>query len=368
MRILILNWRDIRSPRAGGAEVLTHEVARRLAGQHAVTWFTSRPKGQPVHEEIDGIRVVRSGSELTTRLGARAYAHSQSWDVVVEEINTLPYFAPIWARSPVVLFIPQLAREVWWLEAPRALAAVGYASEPFYLRAYRKVPAITISRSTSDDLARLGHRRGTHLIPMGVAEPPLTALPTKRPTGRLLIVGRLTPSKRVDHAVRALAVLRRFLPLALLTVVGDGRDRDRLVELATSLGVAECVVFTGRVPESEKAALMREHDVLVACAVREGWGLTVTEAARQGTPAVAYDSPGLRDSTVDGRTGLLSIASPEALALKIQELLRDTERYEKMREAAWRAASPLSWDATAAGFERALKTVASAATDGSRRD
>jgi glycosyltransferase involved in cell wall biosynthesis len=358
MRILILNWRDVRSPRAGGAEIFTHEVARRLAHRHEVTWFTSRPEGLAEREEIDGVQVVREGTELTTRLRARSFASSESWDVVVEEINTLPYFAPLWAASPVILLINQLAREVWWYEAPRPLAALGYVAEPLYLGAYRAVPALTISRSTRDDLARLGHVGEVDIVPMGVTEPPLATLPPKRPTGRLLIVGRLAPSKRVEHAIRALTVLRRFVPTATLTVVGDGRERARLERLASDLDVASSVTFAGRVAEREKAELMRDHDLLVACAVREGWGLTVTEAARQGTPAVAYDAPGLRDSIVDGRTGLLCMHAPEALAVKAQELLLDEASYERMRKAAWAAASPLSWDATASAFERALERAA----------
>jgi glycosyltransferase involved in cell wall biosynthesis len=358
MRILILNWRDVRSPRAGGAEVFTYEVARRLAESHEVSWFTSRPDGLPEHEVLDGVRVVRKGTEVTTRLEARAFAATRPWDVVVEEINTLPYLSPLWSRSPVVLLINQLAREVWWYEAPLPLAAVGYAVEPLYLRAYRDVPAVTISRSTRDDLVGLGHVAAVDVVPMGVVEPPLAELSPKRPTGRLLIVGRLAPSKRVIHAVRALPVLQRFMPSATLTIVGDGRDRGRLERETADLGVAGAVTFTGAVSASSKTELMRQHDLLVACAAREGWGLTVTEAARQGTPAVAYDAPGLRDAIVDGRTGLLSAHAPEALALKAQELLRDEAVYQRIRAAAWAAASPLSWDATAVGFERALERAA----------
>jgi hypothetical protein len=134
VRILFLNWRDIRNPRAGGAEVLTHEIARRLATSHEVTWFTSRIEGQASEDEIDGVRVVRRGSEVTTRLLAPKFGRGANSDVIVEEINTLPYFAHVWSPAPAVLFIPQLAREVWWYEAPKALARLGWTAEPLYLR------------------------------------------------------------------------------------------------------------------------------------------------------------------------------------------------------------------------------------------
>ena len=129
MRVLILNWRDIRSPRAGGAEIVTHEVAKRLAGAgHDVVWLSSAPAGLPAEERIDGVRVLRRGSELTTRLWAPRVAREARPDVVVEEINTLPYFAPVWFRGRVLLFVHQVAREGWWYESRPPLSAIGYAS------------------------------------------------------------------------------------------------------------------------------------------------------------------------------------------------------------------------------------------------
>jgi glycosyltransferase involved in cell wall biosynthesis len=354
MRILILNWRDIRSPRAGGAETLTHEVARRLAVHHDVTWFTSRPDGLPAVENVDGVRVVRRGSELTTRLFAPVFARRSHFDVIVEEINTLPYFSPLWARSPTVLFIPQLAREVWWYEAPRALARVGYMSEPAYLAFYRKTPAITISRSTRDDLRELGVRAAIHVLPMAVSTPVLAELPPKTPSARLVAVGRLVRSKRFDHAIRALAEVRRTIDSATLTIIGDGPERPRLEQLVAELQLSDAVELVGRVPESEKAAILEHSDLLLACSVREGWGLTPTEAAGLGTPAVAYDIPGLRDSVIHGVTGLLTAPEPAALADAVVRVLGDEALYESLRERAWDTWRDLSWDRTASAFERGL--------------
>lgn len=360
MRILILNWRDVRSPRAGGAEVVTHEVSRRLVGAgHEVTQFVARPDGLLPHEEVDGVTVVRRGSELTTRLAAPRFARRVAWDVVVEEINTLPYFAPLWSRAPVVLFMHQLAREVWFYESPRPLAPLGYAAESVYLQAYRGCPKITVSASTRDDLLRLGLGGPVHVIPEAVSTPVLERLPAKRPAPRLVWVARLVPSKRPGHAVRALAALRELLPEATLTLVGDGPERARIERLAAELGVADALTLTGRVGEVEKLALLRSAGVLIACSAREGWGLTVTEAGRLGTPAVAYGVPGLRDSIVDGRTGVLTPQSPEALAAAVRALVADEARYTRLRDGAWRLARDLTWDRTASAFERVLLAAAS---------
>jgi glycosyltransferase involved in cell wall biosynthesis len=360
VRILILNWRDVRSPKAGGAEILTHEIARRLIQRgHQVTWFTSRPPSLPREEEIDGIRVVRRGSELTTRFYAPKFARRLDADVVVEEVNTLPYFSSGWSRAPAILLIMQLARDIWWYEAPRLLAPVGFAAEPLYLRAYRNVNAITISDSSLHDLRRLGLRRDISVIPVSVSMPALPELPPKTPKGKLVFVGRLVPSKRVLHAIRALAELRKARPTATLAIVGSGPELDKAKELASRLGVSDAVSFHGRVTEEEKIDALQSSDVVIACSVREGWGLTVTEAARRGTPAAAYDVPGLRDSILDGRTGVLTAPAPASLAAAAESLLRDPIRYERIRHAAWDRARQLSWERTTDAFEHALQKASS---------
>jgi glycosyltransferase involved in cell wall biosynthesis len=334
--------------------MLTHEVARRLAARHDLTWFTSRADGQPREEEIDGVRVVRRGSEATTRLFAPSFGRAGSWDVVVEEINTLPYFAHVWSSAPAVLFIPQLAREIWWYEAPKMVAWLGWAAEPLYLAAYRRVNAITISESTSKDLRRFGLRGRIEVLPIAVSTPALAELAPSEPRGELVAVGRLVPSKRFDHAIRALAKLRESHGSARLTIIGEGPERTSLELLVEQLGLGEAVRFKGHVTEQEKVDLLERADVLLACAVREGWGLTTTEAARLGAPAVVYDVPGLRDSVADGGTGLLTKPSPLALAEGVKRLLDDRSYYDSLRTAAWQRWRGSSWDRTAASFEQAL--------------
>jgi glycosyltransferase involved in cell wall biosynthesis len=355
VKILILNWRDVRSPRGGGAERVTHEVARRLVARgHEIVWLSSLAGDLPREEVIDGVEVVRRGSEATTRLHAPGLAGRVQPDVVLEEINTLPYFAPVWSSRPVVLYMNQLAREVWWYEARLPIAVVGWLSEPIYLRAYRKCDAVTISRSSRDDLRHLGLRHAITIAPMAVETERVHTLTPKSREGRLLAIGRLTPSKRYDHAIAALAQVRRTHPQATLTIVGEGRERDSLLELADRLEVGSALTLPGRVSEAEKSRLLDESDLLVGTSAREGWGLTVTEAAARGTAAVVYDIPGFRDAVVDGRSGLVVTPRPAALAAAVSGLLDDAERFDRLRKDAWRGVEGLTYDATADAFERAL--------------
>jgi glycosyltransferase involved in cell wall biosynthesis len=359
MRVLILNWRDVKSTRGGGAERVTHEVARRLvAAGNQVTWLSSAETGLPSAETIDGVRVLRRGSELTTRRFAPRVARSLRPDVIVEEINTLPYFATVWSRRPVLLFMNQLARDVWWYEAPLPLAAIGWASEPLYLQAYRHCDVVTVSRSSCRDLKRFGVGREVTVVPLAVDIPAVGEPEPRTMSGRLVAIGRLAPSKRYDHAIEALSLLRPTHPDARLDLIGGGSARERLQALAQSLEVADRVVFHGRVDEREKLEILDAADVLVGTSVREGWGLTVTEAAVRGIPAVVYDIPGFRDAVVDGVTGLTVPPSPAALATAISELLADHGRYDRLRRAAWERARVLTYDATAAAFDTAIRRAA----------
>jgi glycosyltransferase involved in cell wall biosynthesis len=369
VRIAFLNWRDVRSPRAGGAERVTYEIATRLARRgYDVTCLSSVGEGLPASEVVGGVKIVRRGTEQTTRLHAPIFVRRLRPDVVVEEINTLPYFAPVWSDVPVLLFMHQLAREVWWYEAPRFARPLGWLAEPLYLRAYCACEAATVSASTRDDLRRLGLRRRITVIPLAVDVPRAASLGPKRLAGDLVAVGRLAPSKRFDHAIHALAELHRVRPSATLTIIGDGRSRTELADLAARLGISRAVRFRGRVGDGEKVAALDAADLLVGTSAREGWGLTVTEAAARGTPAVVYDVPGFRDSVVDGRTGRVVAPTPAALARVIASILARPEAYERLRTRAWEATAGLSFNATAAAFENAILSAVSASNgDSSRR-
>jgi glycosyltransferase involved in cell wall biosynthesis len=358
MRILILNWRDLASARGGGAERVTHEIARRLVDRgHEVTWLSSKEPGRPAEEEVDGVAIVRRGGELTTHFHGPRVAR-RGFDVVVDAINTVPYLAPLWSRAPVVVFFHQLARDVWWYEAPQPLAAIGWLAEPVYLQTYRNTPAITVSASTRDDLRRFGLRERIDVIPLAVsASPNARADAPKALTGRLVVIGRLTPSKRVDHAVAALAELRRTHPEARLDVIGAGAERSRLEREVAARGLDGHVALHGRVSDEERDRLLAEADAVVGTSVREGWGLTVTEAALAGTPAVVYDIPGFRDSVVDGRTGVVTRPNPRDLADGVRRLLEDPEAYARVREATHRRALGLDWTATTSAFELALEAA-----------
>lgn len=347
--------------------MLTHEHARRLVERgHRVTLFVGAVEGQPGKETIDGVDLIRCGGPVTTRLHAfrwyrRAQREKVHFDVVVEEINTLPYFAPWFTAAPVVLWMHQLAREVWWYEAPRPLAAVGFLLERSYLRLYRKNPALVLSASTRQDLLELGFSADhVQIVPPGIEPGDPAAALSEKEDGLLVYVGRITPSKRVDHLVEALARVRRSGIEARLEIVGAGEPSAQAAveRVARGRGIEGHVRFSGYVDEQAKRDLLARAALTVMASAREGWGLAITEANSVGTPSVVYDRPGLRDSTIHERTGLLTSPNPQALADGIIRALTEPDLYAHLQAGALAWSREFTWERASTAFEKALLQVA----------
>jgi glycosyltransferase involved in cell wall biosynthesis/O-antigen/teichoic acid export membrane protein len=356
LRILILNWRDIVNPESGGAEVFTHEVAKRWVEQgHEVSLLTSRfPSGRAM-EVIDGVRITRVGR---LRRGTyhlmvqRRLAALSGFDVVLDEINTVPFFTPLWQDHlpPTVALIHQLADDVWDAEIPRALAMIGRRVEPHLLRMYRDVPVATVSSSTMTDLGRLG-LRDVRVVLEGRDEAPPMRHIFKEAVPTFVFIGRLAANKRPDHAIEAFGRIRRSLPDAKLWVIGRGAMERDLRATAP-----EGVEFLGRVSREEMYERMARAHCLLVPSVREGWGLVITEANGVGTPAVGYDAPGIRDAIRPGRTGtLVAAGDPLALGDAAVELIRNEEGYASVCREALRWAECFTWDTTAELLLRVLK-------------
>jgi len=343
MRITVLNWRDRRHPRAGGAEVFIHEVARQWVQEgHDVCIVASRFRGTDRLSVDDGVTVIRAGRlfDGSHHLRAPAAAESTRPDVILESINTIPYWLPQRIRgTATATLVHQLARDVWRMHLPSAAAGLAKRTESLFYRPYGTRHVLAVSESTRADLMSVGVD-DVSVIPQGGLGHQET-LP-KDPVPTLIFVGRLIENKRPDHAVEAFRFIRSEVPEARLWVVGDGKMKD---QLASELPPGAELV--GRLSRGELLARMGRAHLLIATSVREGWGLVVTEANALGTPAVTYDVPGLRDSVRSGVTGVTTSVAPDALAAAALSLLRDEHRYNELRRAAIEWGTAFSWDRTA---------------------
>jgi glycosyltransferase involved in cell wall biosynthesis len=278
--------------------------------------------------------------------------------VVIDQVNTFPFFTTLWSEVPVFMLIHQLAREVWWYESRFPVSAIGYLLEPLFLRCYRNANVFTVSESTKRDLRNLGFKGRVVVVPEGL-ETINSATRPKPLTPTFLYVGRLAPSKRVSHVIEAFASFTRTVGTAHLSIVGTGPSKyvARLRRLAVRLHVEDSVRFAGWVPAKEKHELMAASHMLLVTSVREGWGLVVLEANACGTPAVVYDVPGLRDAVHNGDTGLVVRASPDELATGMERLWTDRETYMHMASRSLDWSHGFSFDTTARIVERELAQV-----------
>ena len=249
MHIAIFNWRDVKHPQAGGAEVVTYQVARRWAADgHRVTWFAASFPDAPPRETLDGVEVVRRGRQYTVHYHAwRFYCRELCGqvDVVIDQVNTIPFFTPLYVHEQTFVWAHQLAREVWWYEMIFPISLIGYLLEPLYWRVYRRTPALVGADSIESDLRRLGLREFVHFH-YGVDIAPLPDPPTRQPGPlTVLYVGRVVPSKRVDDVLKAVACAREHLPGLRLIIAGGGEPgySTQLEKLAARLGLEGCVTL-----------------------------------------------------------------------------------------------------------------------------
>jgi len=375
VRILLVNWNDRENPHAGGAEIHLHELFGRIAargggggggGGHEVHLIASGWPSCAPHAVVDGIQVTRLGGRhsfaLRARGAVRRALRSQRFDVVIEDINKLPLFLPMLTSLPFVAIVPHLFGTTAFAETSAPLATVVWAAELPIPWAYRHAAFHAISESTRDDLVRRGvPSEQIVVIHPGVdsaAYRPDPATPrATRPT--FLYLGRLKRYKGVEFALRALAIARGARADVTLDVCGQGDDRPRLERIATELGLSDAVRFLGYVPEEEKKRLLRRAWAVVFPSPKEGWGITNVEAAACGTPALASDSPGLRESVRNGETGyLVPHGDSQALADRMLALAADPLAVERLGRAARTFAEGLSWDsaarATLAHIERTI--------------
>ncbi len=367
MKLLLVNWQDLRNPQAGGAEIHLFELFTRLAARgHSVDLVCSGFPGGAAVESVDGITVHRTGDRHTFAAVGRSAvgraARSIGPDVVVDDINKLPLFTPGLTDRPVYAIVPHLFGTTAFQEVSWPLAASVWAAERAIPRAYRNAWFHAISDSTRDDLVVRGvPRERIAVIYPGVDSVhyhPDPAAPRSNPP-RFVYVGRLKRYKGVDVLLGALAAARGDRPDLSLDIAGSGDDRARLEGIARRLGLNDAVRFLGFVDEGTKLALLRRAVANVFPSPKEGWGITVMEAAACGTPSLASDSPGLRDSVRDGRTGMLvPHGDVPALAGAMLRLAGDPALVEQLGSGARQFAEQLSWDAAATTVERHLLDLA----------
>ncbi len=357
MKILAINWEDLANPQAGGAEVHLLEILKRIAGRgHQVTLLCSSFPGAKTREESDGIKIVRRGSRYNFNLVApfvfRALVKEQEWDIVIEDINKIPFYTPLYHRLPLLVVIPHLFANTVFKEINFVLGVYIYLSEKPIPTIYKGFKFMVISNSTKEDLVKRGvPKDDIFVIRCGIDRDLYRVDPgiEKYSTPTVIYLGRLKKYKSIDHLLTGFSLLLERIPEARLVIVGEGDYKGRLMDLAGKLNLENRVEFTGYVDKQEKVKRLQKSWVAVYPSLKEGWGLTNIEANACGTPVVASNVPGLKDSVIEGETGLLfEYGNVQQLSGCMSKILTDTEYREKLIRGGLSWAKSFSWDETAA--------------------
>jgi len=365
MKILLLNWQDIKNPDGGGAEVYLHQIFKRLATQgHSITLFCSHFSGAPKEEEIDGIRIVRKGSRrFFNYVVPIEYAKRfkpEHYDIVIDDINKIPFYTPAYVQEPLLGMVMHLFDKSIFKEASFPAASYVYCAEQLALSIYKNTPLVAISESTRKELLTHGCKQeNVFLVPCAVNHAAYRQLPDTVKNAPIIgYLGRLKKYKSVDHLLQAFAIVLKEIPEAKLFIIGEGDGKPAFQQLALDLKISDATTFTGFMQLEEKIRLLNRMQVVANTSAKEGWGLTVTEANACGVPAVASDVPGLRDAVIDGKTGLLyEYGNIEQLAAKILLLLRDKHLRTSLTTGALAYAQSLTWDSSAKIMLNVIETV-----------
>ncbi len=330
MNIVWFTWKDKMNPTAGGAEQISSEMAKRLVKDgHSVTVLTSRFKNSKKQEVIDGYTVVRVGNRYAVYFLAAVYFIKNlraSTDFIIEEINTIPFMTQYYSKCKRALVVYQLCREIWFYQMMFPISLIGYLLEPVYLFLLRKNNVITESESTKQDLQRFGFMKSRiSVMPVFIEIARTKKLEKNMDSPTILSFGSIRPMKRTLDQVKAFEIARKHIPNLKLIIAGEwtstyGRNVKNYSDRSQ---FSNDISFLGPVDNKIKFELFRKSHILLITSIKEGWGLTVTEAASQGTPTIGYNVDGLRDSIKLSGSGKIVEPNIEALSKAVVSTIRN---------------------------------------------
>lgn len=362
MNVLWLNWRDIKHPWAGGAEVHLHEIVSRLIKKgYEITilssLFSSKYTRLSRREQVNGYDVVRVGGNEKYLYAALRFLKScrKDYDVIIEDINKVPIYAPIilGPTKRMLGIVHHLNRRVFFEELPLMKAIVAYILETFmpiiYTRIF-KVPFVAVSEDTKKELIKLGaDPKKIHVIYNGIDHSKYYTISNNILSGKydeptIIHLGRLMKYKRPQHCLKAFEKVQKEIPDARLMIVGSG-ELSKYLRRMIKEKKSSNVIFIGWVDEDKKIELLQKSWLNIQASEREGWGLTVIESACCGTPTIAYDNPGLRNAIIDKKTGILvRDGDIKKFAEYVILTLKNKEYLKRLSENAKEYSKRFSWE------------------------
>lgn len=355
MRVLILNWRDIKNPAAGGAEILTHEMASVwVRWGHSVIQISAKFNRSKSQEIIDGITIIRIGTWWSVHFFALIYYLKNlrgKVDVIIDEVHWFPFFAALYERKKTVLFACEVAEKLFPHVLPPFLANFGIALEKIYFKLYRNIPALAISPSTAKDLIARGFKeKNITILPMGLTVPKgLKKFPREK-TPTIIYLSRINKQKGIEDAIDAFKIINELIPNSHLWVAGSGLPEyvAKIKRKVGDYGLTHAVKFFGFVDEKKKFELLSRAHVMIFPSIHEGWGIVIAEAGIMGTPSAVYNVAGVRDVVKNGERGIVTEKNhPELLAKAIIRYLKNGKLYKGLITEIKSFEKEVGWENTA---------------------
>ncbi len=359
MKILILNWRDIRNSSSGGAEILTQEIAKYWIKKGCeVTQFSSRFPNSLPEEIVDGVRIIRAGypdlRKLFKSVHVLAFWYYQrkfkgKFDIVIDEFHGVPFFTPWYVKEKKIVLICEVAGGLWINIFGFFFGTIGKIIEKLCLKSiYKNIHFIAISDSVKQDLIQNGVRKeNISVIKMGIRIPAISRKLNKEKDPTLIFLGRISISKGIEDVLIAFKEVNATYSYAKLWLVGRGEESyvKYVTDLAKKLDIEDKVVFWGFISEEKKYNLLSRAWILIHPSKNEGWGINVIEANAVGTPCVGYNISGLKDSIQNGKTGLLTEHNtPHFLAKAVIRLIKDKELYRSISSNSIKWSKNFFWE------------------------
>ncbi len=367
MKILILNWKDIKNPDVGGAEIILYELAKRLIKDgHKVTWFCRKFTGCKDTEKIDGIETIRRGNKLTVYFHAWNYYRSLQVkpDKIIESVNTICWQTPLYVPADQrLIYVNQLAREVFFYELKFPLSYLAYFFENWEYKTYKSSKFLCYSPSVKEDLIKIQiPKENISVFPLGLDHARYKT-GTKSATPLFVFIARLVKMKRADLCIGAMKEIVLRYPKAKLAIIGYGPEEINIIKLISKFHLERNVMmvnknnlFFEKNTKDMKVKLLQQAWGLLLPSVKEGWGMVVTEAAACGTPSIVTDVTGLKDSVIDGKTGFIISTDPtvEELANYMIKIIKNNNLRQKFKKNAIKWANNFFWEKSYKEFIKIL--------------
>ncbi len=364
MKILWFTWKDKTHPQAGGAELVNEEIAKRLARDgHEVILLVGGFDGGRKEEIVDGYKIIRVGYRFSVYFKAYQYykKYLQGWaDLVIDEVNTIPFMAKYYVKEKNILLVYQLCRKIWFYQMFFPLNLLGFLLEPVYLWFLSDRKVITESQSTKNDLVKYGFKKDNiSLISVGVAIIPTKSLKMiekyKVPT--ILSLSTIRNMKRTLDIIKAFEIAKKNIVDLKLVIAGDSNSKygQLVLNYIDNSQNKKDIKYWGKVNKEKKIELMQKSHLICVTSIKEGWGLIVTEANSQGTPAVVYNVDGLRDAVKNNETGLICAQNtPQNLAKNIVKLFSDKKTYNSLQKNAWEWSKEITFEKSYEDFKQSI--------------